>query len=208
MPMSLLAFLSEAVFISLSGVMAPGPITAVVIGKGGESPHAGALVAIGHGLVELPLMVAIFLGIGQVLNLPIAIAAIGLAGGILLLVMSISMFRSIQQEKVASTRDGRSPMVAGILLSLANPYFFVWWATIGAALILRSVKFGVWGFLALGLSHWVCDFLWDYFLSVLSFKGGQFFGNRFQKALFAASGVLLLYYGSRLLVDTVRSMIA
>jgi threonine/homoserine/homoserine lactone efflux protein len=206
--MSLLAFLSEAVFISLSGVMAPGPITAVVIGKGGESPHAGALVAIGHGLVELPLMVAIFLGIGQVLNLPIAIAAIGLAGGILLLVMSISMFRSIQQEKVASTRDGRSPMVAGILLSLANPYFFVWWATIGAALILRSVKFGVWGFLALGLSHWVCDFLWDYFLSVLSFKGGQFFGNRFQKALFAASGVLLLYYGSRLLVDTVRSMIA
>jgi len=206
--MSLLAFLSEAVFISLSGVMAPGPITAVVIGKGGESPHAGALVAIGHGLVELPLMVAIFLGIGQVLNLPIAIAAIGLAGGILLLVMSISMFRSIQQEKAASTRDGRSPMVAGILLSLANPYFFVWWATIGAALILRSVKFGVWGFIALGLSHWVCDFLWDYFLSVLSFKGGQFFGNRFQKALFAASGVLLLYYGSRLLVDTVRSMIA
>lgn len=206
--MSLLAFLSEAVFISLSGVMAPGPITAVVIGKGSESPHAGALVAIGHGLVELPLMVAIFLGIGQVLNLPIAIAAIGLAGGILLLVMSISMFRSIQQEKVASTRDGRSPMVAGILLSLANPYFFVWWATIGAALIMRSLKFGIWGFLALGLSHWVCDFLWDYFLSVLSFKGGQFFGNRFQKALFAASGVLLLYYGSRLLVDTVRSMIA
>jgi len=58
--MALLNFLFTAVVISLSGVMAPGPITAVTIGKGSKSPYAGALIAIGHGIVEFPLMVAIF----------------------------------------------------------------------------------------------------------------------------------------------------
>ena len=66
--MPLLTFLLEAVLVSLSGVMAPGPITAVTIGKGSDSPHAGALVAVGHGIVEFPLMIAIFYGFGRVLT--------------------------------------------------------------------------------------------------------------------------------------------
>ena len=66
----MLSFLFEATLISLSGVLAPGPITAVVVGEGNASPHAGAFVALGHGLVELPLMVAVFYGVGQVVDLP------------------------------------------------------------------------------------------------------------------------------------------
>lgn len=66
--MPLLTFLFEAVLISLSGVLAPGPITAVTIGKGKESPHAGAFVAIGHGIVEFPLIISIFYGFGYLLK--------------------------------------------------------------------------------------------------------------------------------------------
>ena len=61
--MSLLLFLFEAVLISLSGVMAPGPMTAFAVGKGSESPHAGALIAIGHGIVEVSLMISVFYGV-------------------------------------------------------------------------------------------------------------------------------------------------
>ena len=62
-------FLVQAVLISLTGVMAPGPITAVTIAKGSESKHAGAWIAIGHGVVEFPLMVLIFYGFAQWLKL-------------------------------------------------------------------------------------------------------------------------------------------
>jgi threonine/homoserine/homoserine lactone efflux protein len=205
--MPFLAFLSEAVLVSLSGVMSPGPITAVAVGKGSRSPHAGALVAIGHGLAEWPLMVAVYLGIGRVLDRPAVTAAIGLVGGIVLLVMAIGMLRSARQAQVGLTSDGRSPLVAGILVSLGSPYFFVWWATVGAALILRSVAFGVWGFLALALSHWLCDLVWDYFLSALSYKGGQFLGGGFQRAVFALTGTVLLCFGVRLLVDATRTLL-
>jgi threonine/homoserine/homoserine lactone efflux protein len=122
--------------------------------------------------------------------------------------MGIGMLRSTRQAQVGLTSDGRSPLVAGILVSLGSPYFFVWWATVGAALILRSVAFGVWGFLALALSHWLCDFVWDYFLSALSYKGGQFLGGGFQKAVFALTGIVLLYFGVRLLADATRTLLA
>jgi threonine/homoserine/homoserine lactone efflux protein len=91
--------------------------------------------------------------------------------------------------------------VAGILLSVGNPYLLVWWATVGAALIARAVRFGVWGFLAFALAHWMCDLLWDYFLSALSFKGGQVLGARFQRGIFLLCGACLVLFGGRFVVD-------
>jgi len=175
--MGLLTFLFEAVVISLSGVMAPGPITAVALGKGNDSPHAGALIAIGHGIIEFPLMIGIFYGFGHLLKLLYIKAVIAFLCGLLLLFMVIGMFRSIAQLEVSLETYSHSSMIAGVVLSLGNPYFLVWWATIGAALILNSFKFGVLGFLIFMIVHWSCDFLWLYFLSVLSFKGGRFFGR-------------------------------
>ncbi len=199
--MSLLTFLFEAAFISLSGVMAPGPITAVTLGKGNNTPHAGAFVAIGHGIIEFPLMISIFYGFGYLLKLFYVKAAIALVGGLFLLFMGLGMFRSIKQLEVSSRRYPHSPMIAGILLSLGNPYFLVWWATLGAALILHSFKFGVLGFVIFMFVHWLCDFLWLYFLSALSFKGGQFFGRGFQKISFAICGVFLLFLSGKFIFD-------
>jgi threonine/homoserine/homoserine lactone efflux protein len=98
-------------------------------------------------------------------------------------------------------------VVAGIVLSVGNPYFLVWWATVGAALILRSVAFGVWGLVAFGLLHWLCDFVWSYFLSALSFKGGQFFGQWFQRAIFLVCGGMLLFFGVRLVIDGIGALV-
>jgi len=204
--MSLWIFLSEAILISLSGVMAPGPVTAAAVGKGSESPHAGAWIAIGHGVVEVPLMAAVLLGVTRVLDLPYVRAGIGALGGVFLLVMGVGMLRTLRSADVGSAGFHGSPVTAGILLSLGNPYLFVWWATVGAMLILRSIAFGLLGFVALAVSHWLCDFSWDYFLSALSYKGGRFFGRGFQRAVFAVCGVLLLVF-ARLLLDTARMLL-
>jgi threonine/homoserine/homoserine lactone efflux protein len=204
----MLTFLVEAGLISLSGVIAPGPMTATIVGKGSKSPHAGALVAIGHGIVEFPLMVAVFYGIGQLFDLPYVKTGIALVGGLFLLVMGVGMLRSTRQGEMSSSEQGHTPVIAGIMLSVGNPYFFIWWATVGAALILRSVEFGVWAVVAFGLLHWLSDFLWSYFLSALSFKGGQFFGRWFQQAIFLVCGGMLLFFGVRLVIDGVSGFVA
>jgi threonine/homoserine/homoserine lactone efflux protein len=204
----MLLFLTEAIVISLSGVMAPGPITATVVGKGNHSPHAGTLVAIGHGIVEIPLMIAVFLGVGQLFGIPYLQAAIAVVGGIFMVLMGIGMLRSDSQSAAGTGDYVRSPLVAGILLSLGNPYFLVWWATVGAALIARSFEFGVVGFALFAVAHWLCDLVWCTFLSVLAFKGGQFFGRSFQRAIFVVCGVLLLIFSVRLVAGALHSLLA
>jgi threonine/homoserine/homoserine lactone efflux protein len=205
--MPLLAFLIEAGTISLTGVVAPGPMTAVTLGKGSESPHAGALVAIGHGVVEFPLMVGIFYGLGALFDFPLVNVAVGLLGGVFLMFAAFGMFRRVGQVDTASTEQARSPLASGILLSLGNPYFLVWWATVGATLILRAVGYGTVGFVAFALLHWSCDFLWSYLLSILSFRGSRFFGKAFQRVAFAASGILLALFGGMYIVDALKTLI-
>jgi len=205
--MAIITFLIEAVLVSLSGVLAPGPITSICVGYGSEHPRAGVWVAVGHGLVEFPVMIGVFFGVGAVMDLSWVRTAIALLGGIFLLYMGIGMLRNIRQEQVTGSLSSRSPLAAGALLSLGNPYFLIWWATVGAGLILRSREFGLLGFAAFAVGHWLCDLGWDTFLSFLSFRGGQFFGRKFQQVVFAFSGCFLLFYSGKLLLEGIRAVI-
>lgn len=202
--MALASFLLEAVLVSLSGVMAPGPITSVTVGFGSEDPRAGAWVAVGHGIIEFPLMVGVFFGVGYLVDLPAVKAVIALVGGAFLLYLGIGMLRGIKEEEITPLGSKRSPILAGALLSIGNPYFLIWWATVGASLILRSVEFGVLGFAAFAVAHWLCDLTWDTFLSTVSFQGGQFFGRKFQQVVFGISGGFLIFYSGKLLWDGAR----
>jgi len=198
------AFLLEAILISLSGVIAPGPVTAVTVSKGTKSPHAGAIIALGHGMVEIPLMILILYGFGDILKITYVKAIIGSLGGLFLLKMGLDLFKGIKQAKIDSSNGPNSPLKAGIILTLANPYFLIWMATIGSILIFRSYAFGLLGFTMFMIGHWLCDFLWLYFLSALSFKGGQFFGKKLQQVLFAICGVFLLFFSAKFIYDAAK----
>jgi threonine/homoserine/homoserine lactone efflux protein len=122
-------------------------------------------------------------------------------GGLFLFYLGFSMLKNLQEQEISGSVTASSPVVAGALLSLGNPYFLIWWATVGAGLIFRSTEFGLMGFAAFAICHWLCDLGWDTFLSVLSFRGGQFFGRQFQLIVFAITGGFLLFYSIKLLWD-------
>jgi threonine/homoserine/homoserine lactone efflux protein len=204
--MAFFLILSEAMLISLSGVLAPGPITAVAVSKGSRSPLAGTQVAIGHGLVEIPLMVAVYWGVGSTLNSVLVRTAIGTAGGLFLLWMGIGLLRDSRQNAILKTSGNHSPVLSGVFFSVGNPYFLVWWGTVGAALIMRSLTFGILGFTTFALGHWVCDLGWNTLLSWISFRGGQFFGQKFQQVVFFISGIMLLFFGGRLVIETLSAL--
>ena len=132
---------------------------------------------------------------------------IGIAGGGLLLFMAVGMFRGLGGGEVAGASDSRSPVAAGAVLTAANPYFLVWWATIGATMAMQAAGFGAAGFVGFMIVHWLCDLGWSWFLSALSFRGGRFFGKAFQKAVFAVSGAALLFFGGKFLYDAVISLV-
>jgi len=204
----LFSFLIKAIIISLSGVMAPGPITAVTVSKGTQQSHSGAIIAIGHGIVELPLMILILVGFGQFLEISWVKVLIGVLGGLFLFNMGIGLLKSIRNTQISQVHQQYTPLQAGVVLTIANPYFLIWWATIGAMLITGAYQFGIWGLIAFILVHWSCDFFWLYFLSSLSFKGGQFFGRRLQQIIFAFCGMFLLFFSGKFIYDAMAIIFA
>ena len=195
--MSLLFFLFvEVVVISLSGVMMPGPVTAAAIAMGTRNRFAGALMAVGHGIVEFPLMILIVLGVGRILKLPTAQIVIGLAGGAFLLVMAIQMLKSLRSAEKQETKVTKSaPMLAGIILSASNPYFLLWWATIGLALATTATGIGIWAFVLFAIVHWLCDLVWLSALSWASFKGSVLLGPRGMRIVLMICSAALLVFG-------------
>lgn len=64
--MALVLFLIQVFIISFSGAIQPGPVTTSAITMGTRNRWAGVLPAIGHGIIEFPLMVLIILGLGEI----------------------------------------------------------------------------------------------------------------------------------------------
>jgi threonine/homoserine/homoserine lactone efflux protein len=205
--MSFLFFLVETVVISLSGVMAPGPMTAATVGKAGESPHAGAMLSLGHALIEFPLVFALWLGAGTVLVLTPVKIGLGALGGAVMIWMSWGMLRSFRDVRLENTATKHSSLHAGIMLSAGNPYFLLWWVTVGGALIIRATEFGIPGLLAFAVVHWTCDLLWLYALSAAVYRGGMVFGQRFQKIVSLLCAIFLLLFGLRFVFDAGRQLL-
>lgn len=194
--MQLLPFLIQVIIISLSGVMAPGPVTTAAIAMGARSRYAGPLIAIGHGIVEFPLMVLIVLGIDRLLKSTATQITIGLAGGTFLLIMAVQMLRSLidsQNPKANVATNG--PVATGVILSAGNPYFLVWWATVGLTLAMTAKGLGVWTFVLFAIVHWLCDLVWLGALSWASFKGSVLLGPRVQRTILLLCSAALLGFG-------------
>jgi len=194
--------------VSLSGVMAPGPIIAVTLREGTRSPRAGFLVAVGHGVVEFPLMVLLYGVFEAVTDFPsgdVVRRIVGGAGGVILVWMGIATFRGLFRRSREGEGEGkpafprRGPIAAGMLLSAANPHFIVWWTTVGAALVMQAKAYGIWGFLLFALAHWSCDVGWLSFLSFASFRGRKRFGGRFLAGVSAVCGTVLVLFGGMFL---------
>lgn len=156
----ILYFLLSVVLISLSGALMPGPVLAVVIENAPRNRFAGIEAALGHALIELPLVAAIALGFHKLIASPIAQSVVGTLGGIALIFMGIGSFRRITPSAGARANDKPPRSVAAGLIASLNPYFFLWWATAGAAIVARAVSWS-WTVVALMFAcHIAVDFAW------------------------------------------------
>ena len=198
----MIQFLLKAIAISLTGVLAPGPITAATLAAGVRRPHAGTMVALGHAAIEFPLMLVILAGAGTLFESETARIGIGLIGGVVLLLMGIQLALAYGKTDTDGDVDsGRHPFMTGLLLSAGNPYFLIWWATVGLALTTEALQFGPVTFVVFAVVHWLCDLIWLEALSFASFKGAEVFGNRVRKVVLAVCAAALLLFGAKFVIE-------
>jgi threonine/homoserine/homoserine lactone efflux protein len=141
-------------------------------------------------------MVIIILGMDKYFQMQKVQIAIGLAGGIFLILMAIQTFSGLKSQINTNSRtiEGK-PVVAGIILTASNPYFLLWWATVGLGLANEAKGFGIWAFAIFATVHWSVDLIWLQLLSWASFKGSVLLGLEGYKKILAICGALLMTFG-------------
>jgi threonine/homoserine/homoserine lactone efflux protein len=195
---NLSAIFASSFVIALSGALMPGPLLTATISE--SSRHGfvtGPLLVAGHAILELGLVIAFLLGLAPFFQQPAVFAAIAFSGSVILFWMAFGMFRSLPSLRLSWGEDQKRrchPMFSGILLSVANPYWIILWATIGLGYILYSWRFGFWGIAFFFTGHILADLIWYSLIAAAVAGGRHFLTPRLYRGLIAVCGVFLVLF--------------
>lgn len=205
---SLAGIFFSSFIIAISGALMPGPVLTVTISESSRRGFiAGPMIILGHALLEMVLLLLIVFGLANYLLNPKVIGLIGVIGGLILFLFALLMLKDLKSLSIDLTETkpaSGSPFLAGILMSVANPYWTIWWASIGLGYVIMSMKFGLVGVSIFFIGHILADFAWYSGISLLVSRGKRFINVRIYRGVIAACAFILIFFGGYFGLEGVR----
>ena len=118
----------------------------------------------------------------------------------MLLFMGGMMLRDVPHLALhlTSTRPPLPPFWAGVLCSLTNPYFILWWATIGLGLLTQSLRTLGWpGLTVFYTGHILSDLAWYCGIAGAVAFGKEHLNDTLYRSLVVLCAGALLFFGVR-----------
>lgn len=201
--------------LAIGAVMSPGPVSTAIVSQAPRRGwQVGPLVATGHSMMELILVVLITLGLGVGLASHGIQTGIALLGGALLIWMGGWILWQIGRGKVHLPRveEQSKPMNngqfvgVGVFATLGNPFWYAWWVTVGAGYLsgYLSKADGVALVIAFYLGHITADYTWDTMLSAVVGGGRRWMTDTVYRFLLLACGVFFIYLGGTFLIHGIK----
>lgn len=204
--LELIGIFFTSFLVALSGALMPGPLLTVTITESAKRGFwIGPLMILGHAILEIGFILLILWGVGEFLMQNTILSGISFFGTAILLWMGLGMLKESKNitlpkmEEAPSQSDEirrrpflKNPVALGILVSLSNPYWTVWWLTIGLAYIFMSIKFGVTGVVIFFIGHILADLIWYSTVSASVSFGSRFFTDRTFRVLVLVCGLFLV----------------
>ncbi|HVP95188.1 MAG TPA: LysE family transporter [Methanoregulaceae archaeon] len=206
--------ITVAFAIGLTGAISPGPtLIATIRSSLRYGWMAGPAIVTGHVLVEFGIFILIIIGLASLAGEYSWLIA-GLGGIVLVLfgIMTIRESRSVTLSGVLSygpgedsgTSSGRGRItggglsrvfLSGVITSVSNPYFWIWWASIGSAMVIDGLKSGLILGSAFMIGHWCADISWYTLVSVTIHRGKSVLSDRIYQIVIAFCGIFLIVFG-------------
>ena len=193
-----LGFALTVVIISISGVMSPGPLfTANIMHGLKEGTQSGLKIAAGHTVIELPLIILLAVGVISLETIPefkttiVLLGAIGLFG-----FAGLQIKNTLTKKMQTGIQVKHGAFLTGVLFSALNPFFIIWWLTIGFKLISDSIE--IWSYWGIGILfgvHIWMDFVWLGFVAFSASKAGNILSNQNYRILMIVLSGVLIYFG-------------
>jgi threonine/homoserine/homoserine lactone efflux protein len=192
----IIATLGLGFLIGLTGALAPGPtLVATINASLAGNWTAGLKISLGHIIAETFVFFLIVVGLAGIAT-PYT-AAVAVFGGIALVVFGIMTIAGSRTATLQSsgTQKVTSPYMAGLLTSAANPYFWIWWLSVGSALLIKSLEGGLLLAGIFMIGHWTADTSWYTFISTGISRGKRILSDTAYHRIMAACGIFLILFG-------------
>jgi threonine/homoserine/homoserine lactone efflux protein len=197
--MNYLSIFAMSFTVALIGALAPGPLLTAVIAK---SPmygfKTGPMMMVGHAAVEIAMVILLVSGLSRFMQNPLSIKIIALLGGMILISFGVDMLVRTPSlpdaDNAKQIRDSNLPLL-GAAVSLGNPYWSIWWLTIGLGLVLAAQKAGAVALCIFFLGHILADIIWYSIVSFTISRGKRFISGNVYKGMMKTCGVLLAGFG-------------
>ena len=209
---------SFSFLVALTGAMSPGPLLTYTIIKSVKTRQRGYLMGLwiimGHAILEMGIILLLLLGFSFILKNIIVVRVIGLVGGLILVLFGASIIRDVyrgnihtgflnpsmseDEEPADYGKKGlENPIIGGIMISMSNPYWWIWWATIGLAFMIQfDVSFRHWtNLLAFFLGHEAGDLAWYLIVSTLAFFGIRYLNKKAYYGILVFCALFMILFG-------------
>jgi len=203
---SLLEFAITVITISVSGVMSPGPLFAANVAYGVKGGwKTGIKMAYGHTVVELPLVIFLGLGAFSLTTFPQFREYISILGAISLFAFAGLQLRTVLKKSSQGYSSKHGPFLVGILLSALNPFFLIWWFTVGFKLITDAlILYSLIGIAIMFVFHIWMDYAWLGGVGFLSSRGKKILTTKKYRIFMIAICCVLVYFGATFLTQALR----
>jgi len=202
--------------IALTGALAPGPVLTFTIYKSVQKRGylAGFFIMLGHATLEFALICLLLLGASLFFQNVLFLTTIGIVGGIFLVIFGILVIKDTYKKDftidfVVSEEDIKgykgNSFLGGIIVSLSNPFWTLWWAVIGLSFMINfNISFeNPTGLLLFFLGHELGDFAWYVPISIFVYYGGKSLNPKIFKYVLYGCGIFMIGFGIYLVFNII-----
>ena len=197
---TLAAIFASSLMVCFSGALTPGPLLTVTISQSAQRGFwQGPLLILGHAIAELAIVLALTAGLSRLLKQKAVAGLIGLLGGAFLLWMGLDIARSawwgtVSLSLTSAERSGTQvrPVMAGALVSISNPYWILWWATVGVSYVALALRQGPLGLGSFYVGHILADLSWYSLVAFVITAGRSLLSQPVYRGILLICGLFLI----------------
>lgn len=210
MPQTLSTILLATVLLTVSGAFAPGPLSfsAIVVG-GRNGALSGIFIALGHMLFELPYVLALLWFEENVVEaVKAAKHVMAVTAAVFIFYFAYLTAKTSTSESIDSLTEERlerllkmHPILVGFALTALNPYFLLWWISVGYPITTVMAAKPQLALLVYAV-HVSLDYLWLGFLAFLGGSSARLLSSKTYNYFVKVLALVLALFGVDLLTRT------
>ncbi len=202
----MLTFLVSGLSLGLAAGLSPGPMLGLVISQAlRHGAREGMRVAFVPLLSDLPIVLLCLFALSKLSAMAVALAWLSIAGGIVVAWLGCESLRASRLELGGDWAAPRS-VTKAVAVNMLNPHVYVFWATVGAPMLLSGMKRADGSAAAFVTGFYACLIGSKVLLALLVGRSRNALMGRGYQFVMRALGVLLLALASSMIAGGLRGL--